>query len=104
MYAIFSTGGKQYRASVGDMLDVEKLDGAVGEELSLGSVLLVQDESGETHIGAPTVPNAAVVCKVVAQDKNKKIIVFKSKKRKGYKRKLGHRQPYTRLLVEAIQV
>lgn len=104
MHAIVTTGGKQYRLSVGDRVDVEKIEGDVGEEVTLTKVLLVSDGAGHTRIGTPTVPNASVVCRIVAQDKNKKVIVFKSKRRKGYKRKLGHRQPYTRLQVEAIHI
>lgn len=104
MHAIVSTGGKQYRLAAGDRVDVEKLDGNVGDTVTLADVLLVSDASGGTRIGAPTVANASVVCRILAQDKNKKVIVFKSKKRKGYKRKLGHRQPYTRLHVETINV
>ncbi|MBM3215174.1 50S ribosomal protein L21 [Candidatus Poribacteria bacterium] len=102
MHAIVTTGGKQYRVAVGEMLDVEKLDGDVGDQVTLSDVRLVSLDSGETKIGTPQVENAAVVCEIVAQDKNKKLIVFKSKRRKGYKRKLGHRQPFTRLRVEAI--
>jgi len=102
MHAIVSTGGKQYRLSVGDRVDVEKIEGAVGDSVILSDVLLITDESGNTRIGTPTVPNASVVCRILEQGKNKKLIVFKSKRRKGYKRKLGHRQPYTRLHVEAI--
>ena len=104
MYAIFSTGGKQYRASVGDLIDVEKLEGGVGDEVTLTDTRFVLDESGEPRVGAPQVEGAAVVCKIVKQDRNPKVIVFTSKRRKRYQRKIGHRQHYTRLRVEAIRV
>lgn len=104
MYAVFTTGGKQYRVSVGDLLDVETIQGDVGAEVVLQDVLAVSDAEGKTTFGTPIVPNASVVCRIVAQDKNKKVIVFRKERRKGYKRKLGHRQPYTRLQIEAIQV
>ena len=103
MYAVVATGGKQYRASVGDMIDVEKLDGDVGSQITLSEVLMVADDEGNVNVGRPTVENAAVDCTIMQQDRNPKIIVFKSKKRKGSQRKLGHRQYYTRLLIESIR-
>jgi large subunit ribosomal protein L21 len=102
MYAVIATGGKQYRASVGDMIDVEKLEGEAGGTLTLSQVLLVSDDDGNCTVGQPTVKDAAVECTIVKQDRNPKIVVFKSKKRKGYRRKLGHRQSYTRLKIESI--
>ncbi len=104
MYAIVTTGGKQYRASVGDMIDVEKLPGDVGDEFTLSEVLLVSVGEGDVRVGSPTVENATVACSVVKQDKNSKIVVYKSKRRKGYARKQGHRQSYTRIRVDAINV
>lgn len=104
MYAIISTGGKQYRASVGDMIDVEKIEGGVGDEVILSDPLFVMDENGSAKVGAPGVEGASVVCKIVKQDRNPKVIVFTSKRRKRYQRKIGHRQHYTRLRVEAINV
>ena len=104
MYAIVATGGKQYRASVGDMLDVDKLEGDVGEQVTLSDVLLVGGDEGDVRVGTPTVENATVSCSVVKHDKNSKIIVYKSKRRKGYARKRGHRQSYTRIRIDAINV
>ena len=104
MFAVIKTGGKQYRASVGDMLDVEKLEGDVGEQVTLSDVLLVGGDEGDVRVGTPTVENATVSCSVVKHDKNSKIIVYKSKRRKGYARKRGHRQSYTRIRIDAINV
>ncbi|MDA1190717.1 MAG: 50S ribosomal protein L21 [Candidatus Poribacteria bacterium] len=104
MYAIIATGGKQYRAAVGNLIDVEKLDGEVGDEVTLEDVRLYADDDGNVKVGSPTLENASVKCKILRQEKNKKIIVFKSKKRKHSKTKNGHRQFYTRLQIEAINV
>ena len=103
MYAVFATGGKQHRVSVGDLIDVEKLDAPVGETLQITDVLLVVQDDGAVAIGTPCVEDATIVAEVITQDKDKKIVVFTSKRRKGYKRKLGHRQPYTRLKIQDIQ-
>jgi len=102
MYAVFATGGKQHRVSAGDLIDVEKMDVPVGEKIEFDEVLLLTKDDGNTEIGAPYLEDVKVVGEVVDQIKDKKIIVFKSKRRKGYKRKLGHRQRYTRLRVEDI--
>ena len=104
MYAIISTGGKQYRASVGDLIDVEKIEGGVGDQVTLSNPLFVMDENGSPHVGAPAVDGASVVCTIVKQDRNPKVIVFTYKRRKRYQRKIGHRQHYTRLRVEAINI
>ena len=103
MYAVVATGGKQYRAAVGDMIDVEKVEGEVGSEVTLSDVLMVADDEGKVSVGRPTVENAEVACTIVKHDRNPKIIVFKSKRRKGYQRRLGHRQHYTRLRIENIK-
>ncbi|MGI6453235.1 MAG: 50S ribosomal protein L21 [Syntrophomonadaceae bacterium] len=103
MYAIVKTGGKQYKVSEGDFLKVEKLDAEVGEEVVLDQVLMVSDGAGALKIGAPLVENARVVAKVLEQDKHKKIIVYKYKRRKNYHKKQGHRQPYTKLQIEKIE-
>lgn len=101
MYAVLKTGGKQYRVSEGDVIFVEKLVGDVDSTIELTEVLAVTGEDGLT-IGSPVVEGAKVVCKVLAQDKAKKIIVFKYKAKKDYRRKQGHRQPYTKLKIEQI--
>lgn len=102
MYAVLKTGGKQYRVSEGDVIFVEKLVGDVDSTIELTEVLAIAGDNGLT-IGSPVVEGAKVVCKVLAQDKAKKIIVFKYKAKKDYRRKQGHRQPYTKLMIEQIQ-
>ncbi len=103
MYAVFAAGGKQHRVEVGSLIDVEKIEASVGEEITFPEVLAIGDDDGEIHVGQPHVPNSSVVGEIVEQGKDKKIIVFKSKRRKGYKRKLGHRQRFTRLKITGIQ-
>ena len=103
MYAVVQTGGKQYRVQEGDFLNVEKLNAEVNSTVELTDVLAVSKSDGELVVGKPVVEGAKVVAKVVAQDKAKKIIVFKYKAKKDYRRKQGHRQPYTRLLIEKIE-
>ena len=103
MYAVFASGGKQHRVQVDTLIDVEKLDAPVGEEVTLSEILAIGDGNGNVQVGAPYLENAAVVGEVIQQAKNKKIVVFKSKRRKGYKRKLGHRQQFTRLRITEIR-
>ena len=103
MYAVFATGGKQHRVQVGTLIDVEKLEVPVGDVVRFPEVLAIGDGEGEMQVGEPYLENAAVVGEVVEQGKAKKIVVFKSKRRKGYKRKLGHRQKLTRLRITEIQ-
>lgn len=101
MYAVVKTGGKQYRVQEGDVLFVEKLEAEVDSTVELTEVLAV---GGETlKVGYPTVEGAKVIAKVVAQGKSKKVIVFKYKRKKDYRRKNGHRQPYTKLTIEKIE-
>lgn len=102
MYAVIKTGGKQYRVAQGDSLRVEKLAGNVGDTISLDEVLLV-GEGDAVKIGKPTVAGAKVEAKIVAQDRAKKIIVFKFRRRKNYRRKAGHRQPFTALQITTIK-
>jgi large subunit ribosomal protein L21 len=101
MYAVIKTGGKQYRVTEGDRLRVEKLAGEVGGTVELDEVLMLGGDAPK--IGKPTVAGAKVVAEIVAQDRAKKIIVFKIKRRKNYRRKSGHRQPFTELRIKAIQ-
>lgn len=101
-YAIFKTGGKQYRVQPGDVLDVEKLPLAVGSVAEFDQVLAVSAD-GAVNFGRPTVPGAKVVAEVQAQYKDRKIIVFKYKRKTRYRRMKGHRQNYTRLLIQDIQ-
>lgn len=102
MYAVIATGGKQYKVSEGDIVRVEKLAGEVGSKVEISDVLLVGDE-GATKIGTPTVEKAKVSGEIVEQGKEKKILVFKKKRRKGYKKLQGHRQQYTALKIEKIK-
>ena len=101
-YAIFKTGGKQYRVKPGDVLDVEKLPLEVGSTAEFDQVLAVSD-GGEVNFGAPTVPGARVLAEVQSQQKDRKVIVFKYKAKTRYRRKRGHRQNYTRVLIQDIQ-
>ena len=101
MYAVIKTGGKQYKVSGGDLVKVEKLEGAVGDTIELNEVLMVGGE--EVKIGAPLLPGAKVKAQIVEQGKDKKVLVFRSKKRKNFRKKNGHRQPITRLKITGIE-
>ncbi len=101
MYAIVRTGGKQYQVASGDQLRVEKLEGNVGDTVDLDDVLMIADGT-DVKIGKPVLENAKVVAKIAEQGKAKKVIVFKRKRRKGYRLKRGHRQSYTSLQIEQI--
>lgn len=101
MYAVIKTGGKQYRVAQGDRLRVEKLPGNVGDSVTLGEVLLVGSGEG-VKVGAPVVSGAKVEAKIVAQDRSPKVIIFKFRRRKNYRRKTGHRQPFTALEITGI--
>ena len=101
MYAVVEVGGRQLKVQEGDKIRVQKVDGEPGSKVTLGHVLLVSDESG-TRVGAPTVDGASVEGSVLDQGRDKKVIVFKMKRRMGYRRKNGHRQPYTDLMVDKI--
>jgi large subunit ribosomal protein L21 len=103
MYAVVKTGGKQYRVSPGDSVEVEKLPYEVGEQIELDQVLLVANGSG-TKIGQPLVEGAKVKATVTRQVKGRKVIVFKYHSSKRYRRKRGHRQHYTRLRIDDIVV
>jgi large subunit ribosomal protein L21 len=101
MYAVIRTGGKQYRVSEGEILRVEKLPGDVGSSITFGEILLV---GGDTvNVGKPLVSGAEVTAQIIAQDRAKKIIVFKMRRRKNYRRKNGHRQWYTELKITGIK-
>ena len=101
MYAVVTTGGRQYRVSPGDTIDVEKLTGAVGDTVALTSVQLV-GQGAEVTIGTPAVAGVRVEAQITAQKRGKKIIIFKHRRRKGYRRKQGHRQSLTSLKITAI--
>ena len=101
MYAIIETGGKQIKVEVGSKIYVEKLDVVTGSVYTFDKVLLVSDDNS-AKVGTPYVAGASVTAKVEKQGKEKKILVFKYKSKANYRRKQGHRQPYTCLTVEAI--
>ncbi|MEG0370794.1 MAG: 50S ribosomal protein L21 [Clostridium sp.] len=102
MYAIIQTGGKQYRVQEGDILFIEKLEADVDSNVELTEVLAVSKD-GKLTIGSPQVEGAKVVASVVKHGKAKKIVVFKFKKKKDYRKKQGHRQPYTQIKIEKIE-
>ena len=99
-YAIIATGGKQYKVSEGDVIKVEKLGVADGETVTFDKVLLVSD--GETVIGNPTIAGASVTASVVCEGKDKKVVVYKYKRKTGYHKKNGHRQLFTKVKIESI--
>jgi len=118
MYAVISTGGKQYRVKAGDLLHVEKLEGAKGS-ITFDKVLLVSDDGGAVKVGAPTVAGAKVLADVIsygdkgAEEQGRpstarsrglgpKLLVYKYRRRKGYRRKNGHRQPFTAVKITSI--
>jgi large subunit ribosomal protein L21 len=101
MYAVFRTGGKQYRASQGDRLRVERLEAEVGDDIEFDEILLV-GEGAEVKLGAPLVDGGKVSAKVMAQGRGKKIDIVKFKRRQGYKRHHGHRQHYTEVQITEI--
>jgi len=101
MYAVVTTGNRQYRVSPGDRIDVEKLTGAVGDMVALTHVQLV-GQGAEVTVGAPVVAGVRVEAQIVAQKRGKKIIIFKHRRRKGYRRKQGHRQSLTSLQITGI--
>jgi large subunit ribosomal protein L21 len=101
VYAIVETGGKQYRAAQGEILQVERLEGDVGATLTLNRVLFVSGDGGTT-IGNPTVANVTVTGEIVQQGRTRTTIVFKKKRRKNYRRTKGHRQSFTKLKITAI--
>ena len=103
MYAVVETGGKQYKVSPGETIEVEKLPLEVGQKVELDRVLLISDED-KVEVGSPIVKGAKVVATVTGQSKGKKVIVFKYKPRNRYRCKSGHRQTYTRLRIDKIIV
>lgn len=100
MFAVISTGGKQYKVSQGDLLDVEKLEGEIGDQVVLDKVLMLGGE--KPLIGTPFVEGASVAAEIINQTRAAKIIVFKKKRRKNYRRKNGHRQHFTRVKILAV--
>ena len=101
MYAVVETGGKQYKVTPGQTIEVEKLPGEPGETIELGRVLMVSKDD-TLAVGQPTVPGAKVMATVLGEAKGDKVIVFRYKSKVRYRRKTGHRQSYTRLAVKDI--
>ena len=101
MYAVFRTGGKQFRAQPGERVRVPALEAEAGDTVTFDDVLLLSD-GDDVSVGRPTVEGASVKAEVVSHGRDRKVIVFKRKRRKGYRRKQGHRQGYTEVRVEEI--
>lgn len=103
MYAIIKTGGKQYKVKEGQMIKVEKLDAEPEDKVKFERVLQYSDQNGH-QFGKPYLKDAVVSAKVIEQDKHKKVVVLKYKPKRRYYKKTGHRQPYTKVLIENINV
>ena len=103
MYAVVETGGKQYRAVPGEVVDVDRLPVEIGERVTLDRVLLVAPDGAPAQVGTPLVAGSAVLATVVAQRRHRKVIVFHYQAKKRERKKRGHRQAYTRLRIESIQ-
>ena len=103
MYAVIRSGGKQYRVAPGQTIRLEKVAGEVGAKVELGNVLLVEND-GNVQVGSPVVANAKIEATVVEHDRSKKILVFKKKRRKNYRRRQGHRQHFTAVQIKTINV
>ena len=101
MFAVIRTGGKQYRIKVGEILAIEKLDTEKGQKVIFDQVLLIEDDE-DTLIGTPIIEKAQVIGQVIENFKDKKVVVFKKKRRKQYRKKTGHRQELTRVKIEEI--
>jgi large subunit ribosomal protein L21 len=101
MYAVIQTGGKQYRVSQGDLITIEKLEGAAGDRIELNSVLMV-GEGDQVTVGRPWLEQARVVGTIVRQERGPKVLIYKHKRRKGYQKRQGHRQSQTLLRVTDI--
>jgi large subunit ribosomal protein L21 len=103
MYAVIRSGGKQYRVAPGQTIRLETVAGDVGSKVELGNVLLVEND-GNVQVGSPLIANAKIEATVVEQDRAKKILVFKKKRKKQYRRTQGHRQNYTAVRIDSIIV
>lgn len=101
MYAVIVTGGKQYRVQEGDEFRIEKLDGQVGDNVVFDEVLVVSDDNG-VKVGKPVIEGAKVEAEILDNGKAKKVIAFKYKPKKGYRKKKGHRQPFTKVRINSI--
>jgi large subunit ribosomal protein L21 len=102
MYAVFQSGGKQYQVEPGRVVKLEKLPGEIGSEVTLDQVILVAD-GNQVQVGHPLVEDVSIRGRIVEQGRHRKIIIFKHKKRKDYRKKQGHRQYYTAVLIQSIE-
>ena len=103
MYAVIVTGGKQYRVKPEEVIDIESLKGEIGDKVEFSKVLAI-GEGKEIKVGAPVVEGAKVVAEIINQFRGKKVVAFKMKRRKGYRRKVGHRQNLTKVKISVIEV
>jgi large subunit ribosomal protein L21 len=103
MYAVVKTGGKEYRISQGDLIRVEKMEGKVGDQVTMKDILMVSHE-GQVQVGNPLLANAVITGQIVQQVKGKKVLIYKMKRRKNYRRTKGHRQTYTYIRVNDISL
>ncbi|MBI1857852.1 MAG: 50S ribosomal protein L21 [Candidatus Melainabacteria bacterium] len=103
MYAVIETGGKQIKAEAGRFIDIEKIPGTTGEKVSFRNIILVSTGK-ELKVGNPTIPNALVNGHIIKQDKKDKVIVYKMRPKKRYRRKRGHRQTFSRVFIESIEL
>jgi len=103
MYAVIQTGGKQYRVSQGDLITIEKLEGAAGDQVEIASVLMIA-EGNQVTVGQPELEHARVLGTIVRQDRGPKILIYKHKRRKGYQKRQGHRHSQTLLRVSEIVI
>ncbi len=102
MLAVIKTGGKQYLVKPGDIIDIEKIAGDEGSEVEFADVLMVSDGEGDVKVGTPVVKTAQVKGTILGEKKGVKVVVFKFKRRKGYRNKQGHRQKYTSVKINSI--
>jgi large subunit ribosomal protein L21 len=102
MFAVFKNGGKQYKACENQIIKLERIDAALGSEVELTEVLMVENGADKIAVGAPFVPGASIKVQVIDHDKDEKVIIFKKRRRKNYRRKTGHRQPNS--LVKVISI
>jgi len=103
MYAVVKTGGKEYRISQGDLIRVEKMEGKVGDQVTMKDILMVSHE-GQVQVGNPLLANAVITGEIVQEIKGRKTVTYKMKRRKNYRRTKGHRQTYTYIRVNEIQL
>lgn len=103
MYAVVKTGGKEYRISPGDLIRVEKLEGKVGDQVTMKDILMVSHED-QVQVGNPLLSNAVITGEIVQQVKGRKVLIYKMKRRKNYRRTKGHRQTYTYIRVNEINL